>query len=198
MAVCSKCQREIQDKDVFCGYCGNLVLPPHDIVIDGRKNRKIKKFVSKTAHSYKMNLLMLILNFVLILCFSFLSYLIVSNLLSNAEDIKKVMIQIMVKYKYIEEGLSLSYLSRDIRIILKLILNIVFLTGSFIGAFFNGIYAILHILLINNIKKREQVPSKGRPVALLKVYEFTLKFMIFVLIIYVLLLGIFFVINLIV
>ena len=84
MAICSKCKREIDDKDIFCGYCGKSVTPPMDIVIDGRKNRKIKNFISKNIDSYKTNLIMLIINLMLISGFIILSfYTAVAEIIEN-------------------------------------------------------------------------------------------------------------------
>ena len=130
MIFCPNCGANIDSKFLFCGKCGKMLKPDNELIIDGNKNNKLKHFLNKNISSFKRSALFFIL-WVLVLP---LAIMIIFNRfnvsVSLCERLPETINQISHKIKYVKEGLSISYLSREITFIFDYILNIIYIVGS--------------------------------------------------------------------
>jgi len=155
MIFCPNCGANIDSKFLFCGKCGKMLKPDNELIIDGNKNNKLKHFLNKNISSFKRSALFFIL-WVLVLP---LAIMIIFNRfnvsVSLCERLPETINQISHKIKYVKEGLSISYLSREITFIFDYILNIIYIVGSiflFLFALFYVWYFGCHTYLNKKLK----------------------------------------------
>lgn len=117
MTVCPHCQKQNDSTSRFCGYCGTTLMTA-DIVVDGKKNKRQLKFINEIFESVTFNIVYILVCLVLLgLAVGFSMYFLkeFSNMLFG---FNYHINQIMAKFSYIMEGISLGYIASSVVYIL--------------------------------------------------------------------------------
>ena len=115
MTVCSKCEAPLDSRYRFCGVCGTSVEPSRELIIDGKKNRRLKRFFRQALSSPKRPAVFFVLWF---FAFSFfLWYLLqgIQGITTQSAEAAHAMNQLSQKIKYLKEGVSWSYAAKEIQ-----------------------------------------------------------------------------------
>ncbi len=120
MTICPHCSKQNNATNRFCGYCGTTLVT-EDLVVDGKKNKRQLKFLNELFKSVSLNITYIVVcSFLLVLAVSFSLYFFreFGNMLFG---FNYHINQILVKFSYILEGMSFSYISSSVIYILNAI-----------------------------------------------------------------------------
>ena len=187
MALCSVCGKEIKENHIFCGYCGASVINMEKVVIDGRKNKKIKYIINRVCHFEKFNILLTVVFAVLLALSIFVTVENVKRSVMFGDNFSEVVNQLYFKYEYIKEGLGLSYLSREIAFIFEYVNNIILIIGGALGMLISAFYISFNTRILYLRKKYKESYSYKKPVRFIKICFYFTKLSVIAAIVLVLL-----------
>lgn len=120
MTICPHCQKSNDSDNRFCGYCGTTLLAK-DLVVDGKKNRNQLRFLNDLFKSVSLNIVYILVCVILLgFAIGFSLYFLreFNNMLFG---FNYHINQISVKFSYILEGMSFSYIAPSVIYILRTI-----------------------------------------------------------------------------
>lgn len=120
MTVCPHCHKQNDLNNRYCGYCGTILIT-NDLVVDGKKNKSQLRFLNELFESVALNIIYILVCMALLgIAIGFSVYFLreFNNMLFGfGYHIN----QILVKFSYILEGMSFSYISSSVIYILDVI-----------------------------------------------------------------------------
>lgn len=173
--VCPKCKKEYNDDCLYCGYCGTSLLSAK-FMFDGKKNKKYIMISNKLYHSIAFNSIYIVafLGFFIIALSLFLFSL--NSIIDKIPFLEYHINQLLIKYSYIKEGVSLSYIAEQLSFITNfmifILLGIISLLDALVCLFhiFFGSYLLYHKNQIIKGKKN------GKPIAITRLNSSIAKF----------------------
>ena len=160
MRNCKKCGALIYGDFLFCGKCGEPVADirkPSDVI----KMKKPKRFGavrSKVRKSFELNLAVSAVWLVITAVSVFLLFRAISYLRAASATINHIMYQLVLKYEYVREGLSLSYVAPELRTTVKYFLSAVYIAALAILISAGLFFIYCHVKRCVLIKKRAPGP----------------------------------------
>lgn len=185
MHICENCKREIEENHLYCGYCGAPAGKKEIIVIDGRKNHRLKTFVNKIWCSEKINYTATIITSILFIVALYLGITSIVDIISGCDEVFKILGQLLLKIEYLKEGVSLSYISSEARWLLGYLNDIMIVFGAFVGALFAGFGMFFNLGIIHLKKKYNDEYEYKKPVRLIKICLALTKIMLIFLAVYI-------------
>lgn len=156
MRNCKKCGAIMRDDFVFCGVCGE----PVEKNVFGEKFVKTKKINSirrlerRLTKSTGLNILFSSVWLVISVICVFLFLGTFRGIRASFAGISYAYSQMILKYEYIREGLSYSYISSEFTMLVNFIMSWVLLIFFAITVILGIVMAVTHIIRITEIKKR--------------------------------------------
>lgn len=175
MIVCPRCKKAHDDESLYCGYCGTSLISAK-FMFDGKKNKRNIIFANKLYHSITFNI-MYIVSFVVFLIVALSLFLIsLNNIIDKIPSLEYHINQIMIKYSYLTEGVSIAYISEQAVFIINLLICFVLGILSFVDIFI----CIFHIFYGSYLLYHKYQMAKGnrigKPVAITKLNGSIAKF----------------------
>ncbi len=175
MVICPACRRELKDNHLFCGYCGAELNAPSDIIIDGKKNKTIKRIVNSVCRNNAVNIAFTLLFLFLTVLSVWELVTVISALVNSSYTFGEVFNQLCIKYGYVKEGLGMGYIRGEIEYIYSYIINIIIAGGCVFTAVISIFYMIFNTdILYLKIKHRDNYAYK-KPLRYMKVCSWAVK-----------------------
>ncbi len=161
MGNCKRCGALIGDEFVFCGRCGAPVYDnqKEGKVIKAKKLKKLKKFERKISSSASLNIVMFLLWAVISALWVLLFFGAYKDIRIASAGIGDAVGQLMSKYAYVKEGLSLSYISAEFSIVADYVLSWSYAVFSVLAAVGGIILSAVHFVNFIGIKKGKRFPK---------------------------------------
>jgi len=156
MQNCKKCGALMSDDFIFCGKCGEPVVKnaPKEMYVKTKKVNSLRRFERRLSKSVLLNGIFSALWILISLASSFLFFEILRRIRAGSAGINYALNQLIMKYEYVKEGLSLSYISEQLTQIVNYTILWAFLIFLTITVICGIALTITHILKIIEIKKR--------------------------------------------
>ena len=161
MENCKKCGALIGKDFMFCGRCG---APVYETVNNGKiakvkKLRKLKRFERKLSVKPFLNLVVSGIWFMLSLLWGVLSWGGCKDIRIASAGINDAVGQLIYKYQYVKEGLSLSYISTEFALVADYVCLWAFEIFSFVAAVSGIILFVCYLVNFIRIKKGKRSGS---------------------------------------
>ena len=169
MAVCFRCKREVKDNHIFCGYCGAPLKPSEDVVIDGRKDKRIRYIINRVCHFEKINIIFSVVFALLLICGVFATWQNVSAFVSKLGELPSVMGQFQAKYGYYKEGLGISYLYREAEFLFSFAYNVILSVGGILTTVFSAFFLTFNSYILYLRRKYKENYSYKKPLRFIKI-----------------------------
>lgn len=168
MIKCLKCGAVMDAGSTFCGSCGTR-LKPVPAVIDGKKRKRTRRFVCHSAKTRGKTIVFLTGFALLFLLGLWILIDTIPQLGGLSAEIRQSAAQLVLKSKYLAEGLPLRYISANILHLASAVALIVDLFFSSYLLLFGGYftYFFAHNLVLH--LKYKAYYSYHKPIALEKV-----------------------------
>lgn len=168
MMKCLKCGTVMEDGSVFCGNCG-IRLKPTPAVIDGKKRKRTRHFVYHSGKT-KGRSAVFFAGFALLLFLGLWIFIdTIPRLGGLLTEMEQAAAQLMLKSKYLAEGLPFRYVSANLAqlasafsLLADLFFSSFLILFSGYFTYFFGLNLFLHL-------KYKAYYSYHRPIALEKV-----------------------------
>lgn len=175
MAVCSNCKREVRDNHIFCGYCGASLKPSVNVIIDGRKDKRIRYLINRACHFEKINILFSIVLILILFAGALLTWKSMTEAISRLGEISAVIGQLQVKYGYYKEGLGISYLYHEIEFLFSFADNAVLSVFGIMTTFASAFFLSFNTYILYLRKRYKESYSYKKPLRLIKICVYAVK-----------------------
>ncbi len=161
MGNCKRCGALIGADYMFCGKCGEPVYgnQKEGKVIKAKRLRKLKRFEKKLSSSYVLNIIMTSAWAVISALWAFFFFGGCKDIRIASSGIGDSVGQLVSKYEYVKEGLSLSYISSEFSTVADYVISWSFTVFAALSAALGVILAVTYLLNFIGLKRGRKIPG---------------------------------------